>query len=168
MASLAHPKLAPKRADLERALVGTLRDTARFLARQHLEHWRELDARIGTFDAEIARVLADSDELIERLDAVPGIGRRTAEIIVTEIGPTVERFPTARHLAAWAGLRTGNRKSAGKHKRARTRRGNAWLNAGLTEAAWAAVRCKDGYLAGAVWPPGGTPRAEARDRGGRA
>lgn len=146
MANLAHPKLAPKRADLERALMGTLRDTARFLVRQHLEHWRELDARIGTFDAEIARVLADSDELIERLDAVPGIGRRTAEIIVTEIGPTVERFPTARHLAAWAGVAPGNRESAGKHKRARTRRGNAWLKAGLTEAAWAAVRCKDGYL----------------------
>jgi transposase len=146
IANLAHPKLAPKRADLERALLGTLSETARFLVRQHLEHWRELDARIEAFDTEIAAVLGDTGPLLERLDAVPGIGRRTAEIIVTEIGSTVERFPTPRHLAAWAGVAPGNRESAGKRQRARTRRGNAWLKAGLTEAAWAAARCKEGYL----------------------
>jgi transposase len=143
---LAHPKLATKRADLERALVAPLSPLARFLVAQHLDHWRELEARIGTFDTAIAQALADETELIERLDAVPGIGRRTAEIIVTEIGSSVERFPTARHLAAWAGVAPGNRESAGKQKRARTRRGNAWLKSALTEAAWAAVRCKSGYL----------------------
>jgi transposase len=143
---LAHPKLAAKRPELERALAATLSPLSRFLVQQHLAHWRDLDARIATFDEQIATVLADHAELLERLDAVPGIGRRTAEIIVTEIGPTVERFPTARHLAAWAGVAPGNRESAGKHKRARTRRGNAWLKAALTEAAWAAVRCKTGYL----------------------
>lgn len=143
---LAHPKLAPKRADLERALATTLSPLARFLVQQQLDHWRDLDARITTFDTAIDQALTDETELLERLDAVPGIGRRTAEIIVTEIGPTVERFPTARHLAAWAGVAPGNRESAGKQKRARTRRGNAWLKAALTEAAWAAVRCKTGYL----------------------
>jgi transposase len=143
---LAHPKLAAKRPDLERALAAPLSPLARFLVAQLLAHWRELDARIATFDTAIAEALTDATELIDRLDAVPGIGRRTAEIIVTEIGSTVERFPTARHLAAWAGVAPGNHESAGKHKRARTRRGNAWLKAALTEAAWAAVRCKTGYL----------------------
>lgn len=146
IAGLAHPRLAPKRAELEGALAGTLGATARFLVGQHLAHWRELDTRIAAYDAEIARVLAPHAALRERLDAVPGIGPRTAEIIVAEIGATVDRFPTPRHLSAWAGVAPGNRESAGKRKAARTRRGNRALKAALTEAAWAAVRCKGGYL----------------------
>jgi transposase len=146
LAGLAHPKLQPKRDLLVQALQGRLTRPLRFLAQQHLEHWRELDARIGAFDTEIAELLRPFDDLLARLDAIPGVGRRTAEVIVTEIGSTVEAFPSDRQLAAWAGLSPGNRQSGGRRTPARTRHGNPWLKAALTEAAWGASRCKDGYF----------------------
>jgi transposase len=147
LAGLAHRKLQPKRDLLVQALAGQLTRPLRFLAQQHLDHWRELDARVTAFDAEIAELLRPFDAVIERLDAIPGVGRRTAEIIVVELGGDVAAFPSERHLAAWAGLSPGNRQSGGRRKTARTRHGNPWLKAALTEAAWAAGRCKDGYLA---------------------
>jgi transposase len=146
LAGLAHGRLQPKRDLLVEALRGRLTRALRFLAQQHLDHWRELDARIGAFDAEIAEQLRPFDELLARLDAIPGVGRRTAEVIAAEIGPDVRAFPTDRHLAAWAGVSPGNRQSGGRRKAARTRHGNPWLKGALTEAAWAASRCKDGYL----------------------
>ena len=67
-------------------------------------------------------------------------------MILTEIGADVEAFPSDRHLAAWAGVSPGNRQSGGRRETARTRHGNPWLKGALTEAAWAASRCKSGYL----------------------
>jgi transposase len=146
LAGLAHGKLRPKRDLLVQALAGRLTRPLRCLAQQHLAHWRELDARLAAFDAEIAAQLRPCDALVERLDAIPGVGRRTAEVILTELGTDVTAFPTERHLAAWAGVSPGNRQSGGRRKAARTRRGNPWLKAALVEAAWAASRCKTGYL----------------------
>jgi transposase len=146
LAGLARGRLRPKRDLLAQALAGRLTRPLRFLAQQHLDHWRELDARVAAFDAEIAELLRPFDALIERLDAIPGVGRRTAEVILSEIGTDVAAFPSERHLAAWAGLSPGNRQSGGRRKAARTRHGNPWLKAALVEAAWAASRCKDGYL----------------------
>lgn len=147
LVGLAHRKLQPKRELLVEALAGRLTRPLRFLARQHLDHWRELDARVTAFDAEIADLLRPFDRLVERLDAIPGVGRRTAEVILSEIGTDVAAFPSERHLAAWAGVSPGNRQSGGRRKHARTRHGNPWLKGALTEAAWAAARCKHGYLA---------------------
>ena len=146
LAGLAHGKLRPKRDLLVQALAGRLSRPLRFLAQQHLDHWRELDARIRAFDTEIADLLRPFDAIVARLDAIPGVGRRTAEVILAEIGADVTAFPSERHLAAWAGLSPGNRQSGGRRRAARTRHGNPWLKAALTEAAWAASRCKDGYL----------------------
>ena len=146
LADLAHPRLQPKRERLLEALRGRLSRPLRFLVRQHLDHWRELDARIGAFDAEVAELLRPFEALLARLDAVPGVGRRTAEAILAEVGPDVRTFPSARHLAAWAGLSPGNRQSGGRRRAARARKGNPWLKAALTEAAWAAGRCRRGYL----------------------
>lgn len=147
LAGLAHRKLRPKHDLLVQALAGRLSRPLRFLAQQHLDHWRELDARVTAFDVEIAELLRPFDRLVERLDAIPGVGRRTAEIILSEIGTDVAAFPSERHLAAWAGLSPGNRQSGGRRRYARTRHGNPWLKGALTEAAWAAARCKHGYLA---------------------
>lgn len=146
LAGLAHRKLHPKHDLLVQALAGRLTRPLRFLAQQHLDHWREIDARVTAFDTEIAELLRPFDHLVARLDAIPGVGRRTAEIILAEIGTDVAAFPSERHLAAWAGVSPGNRQSGGRRKAARTRHGNPWLKAALTEAAWAAGRCKDGYL----------------------
>lgn len=146
LVGLAHGRLQPKRERLIQALQGQLTRPLRFLAQQHLDHWRELDARVAAFDAEIAEQLRPFDELVTRLDAIPGVGRRTAEVLLAEIGTDVAAFPTDRHLAAWAGVSPGNRQSGGRRKIARTRQGNPWLKGALTEAAWAAARTKTGYL----------------------
>lgn len=146
LVGLAHARLQPKRDLLVQSLQGPLTRPLRFLAQQHPDHWRELDARISAFDAEIAEQSRPFEALLTRLDAIPGVGRRTAAVILTEIGPDVHAFPSARHLAAWAGLSPGNRQSGGRRKAARTRHGNPGLKAALTEAAWAASRCRQGYL----------------------
>ncbi len=147
LADLAHWRVQKKRADLEQAVVGDLTGPLRFLVVQHLEHWRELDRRIAAYDREVAEQLCPFAAVIERLEAIPGVGVRTAQVILAELGGDLSRFPSPRHLAAWAGVSPGNRESGGKRRVARTRHGNPWLKAALTEAAWAAGRCKEGYLA---------------------
>ena len=84
--------------------------------------------------------------MLDRLDTIPGVGRRTAEIIVAEVGPDVRRFPSAGHLASWAGLCPGQDESAGKRRSGKTRKGNRWLRGALVEAAHSATRTKT-YLA---------------------
>jgi transposase len=87
----------------------------------------------------------------DRIDTIPGIARRNAEIIVAEIGVDMTRFPTPAHLASWAGLCPGNNESAGRHRSTATRHGSPWLTSALVEAAWSAVRTKDCYLAVRFW-----------------
>ena len=98
-------------------------------------------------DDQIDRLMIPFVETRDRLDTIPGIGKRNAEIIVAEIGIDMTQFPTPAHLASWAGLCPGNNESAGKHKSTATRSGNPWLTSALVEAAWSAVRTKDCYLA---------------------
>ena len=87
------------------------------------------------------------DEAIALLDTIPGIGRHVAEALLAELGADLSRFPTAQHLASWAGMCPGNHESAGKRKGGRTRKGNPWLRALLVQAAHAAARKKGTYLA---------------------
>ncbi len=86
------------------------------------------------------------DPLLQRLDAIPGVNRVTIENVLAEIGVQMDRFPTAEHLASWAGLCPGNEESAGERKRRRTTKGNVWSRRALCEAAWAAGRSKDTYF----------------------
>ena len=86
------------------------------------------------------------EEALVLLDTIPGMGRRVAEIIVAEVGVDRRRFPSAAHLAAWAGLALGNNESAGKRRPAATRKGSPWLRAALVEAAQAAGRTKSTYV----------------------
>jgi transposase len=77
-----------------------------------------------------------------RLDTIPGVDRRTAEVLVAEIGTAMEQFPSAAHLASWAGMCPGNHESAGKRTSGKTRRGSKWLRRALIEAAHGAARTK--------------------------
>ena len=81
-----------------------------------------------------------------RLDGIPGVGRRTAEVLLAEIGTDMARFPSAAQLSSWAGMCPGNEESAGKRLSGKTRKGNSWLRVALIEAAQAAARKKDSYL----------------------
>lgn len=146
LADLAHWRLQKKRDSLERAVVGKLSENSRFLVRQHLQHWRELDHRIEEFDQQIEGVTRPFEAQLHQIQSIPGVSRRIAEVIVAEVGVDMSRFPSERHLSAWAGMCPANRESAGRRKPAGSRHGSPWLKAALTEAAWAAGRCRSGYL----------------------
>lgn len=118
----------------------------RFLLTQQLVHIDALDVLIAEVSAQVAERLVPFAAQIEVLDTIPGIGRWSAEVILAEIGPDMTRFPTAGHLASWAGMCPGHDESAGKRRSGRTRKGSPWLRVTLTEAAYAAGRTKDTAL----------------------
>jgi transposase len=140
LADLARGRLREKRPQLERALAGQFRPHQQFLVAQQLAHIDALDAQIEAVSVEIARRLRPFAAELDRLDTIPGIARRAAEIILAELGADLQRFGTAAHLASWAGLCPGNHESAGKRTSGKTRRGNPWLRSLLVEAAHAAGR----------------------------
>jgi transposase len=146
LAELAKGRLRAKIPALEQALCGRVREHHRFMWREVLEHIDALNTRLLTLNERIRALTAPYERIIERLAAIPGVDRYTAEIILAEIGPNVTAFPTAKHLASWACLCPGNNLSAGKRRSGKTRRGNNWLRTALVEAAWAASRTKDTYL----------------------
>ena len=132
---------------MERALAGRVGWRQRFLIAQQLAHVDFLDASVEQVSAEVAERVRPDEEAIERLDAIPGVGRRVAEALVAEIGTDMGRFPSAHHLASWAGMCPGNHERAGKRQSGKTRKGSPWLRALLVQAAHAAARTKDTYLA---------------------
>jgi transposase len=148
LADLAVGQLRRKLPELEQALTGRMSAHQRFMLAQHLTLINALDAHISTVGGEIAERLRPFEAELTILDSIPGIGRWSAEVILAEIGTDMERFPTAGHLASWAGMCPGHDESAGKRRSGRTRNGSPWLRVTLTEAAYAAGRGKDPYLAG--------------------
>jgi transposase len=147
LARLARGLLRKKLPQLEQALTADVGRHQRFLLAQHLAHIDFLEAAIAQVGAEVARRLRPLDEAIARLDAIPGIGREAAEALLAELGGGVARFPTAKHLASWAGMCPGNRESAGKRQSGATRKGSPWLRGLLVQAAHAAARTRGTYLA---------------------
>lgn len=146
LAELAKGKLRKKRAELERALSGRVSDHHRLLLAVHLEHIDFLDESINRLSQEVSERLLPFEEELERLDTIPGVGRRTAEIFAAEVGFDMTHWPTSGHLASWAAMCPGNHESAGRSKGGRTRKGNPWLRRALVEAACAAGRKNGSYL----------------------
>jgi transposase len=140
VAELAKGTLRHKIPELAAALEGKIRDHHRFMWRELLYHLDELNLRIAAINERIAELSAPHEQIIERLDAIPGINRWTAEVLLAEIGPDVSAFPDAQHLASWACLCPGNNISANKRRSGKTRYGQNWLRPALVEAAWAAAR----------------------------
>jgi transposase len=146
LAELARGRLRGKLPALRAALGGRFRTHHAFLVGQLLRHLDYLDEAIGTLSTEIEGRLGPFSEPLSRLDSIPGINRRTAEVIIAEVGVDMSAFPTAAHLASWAALCPGNNESAGKHKSGKTRKGNRWLRTALIEAAAGASRAKNSAL----------------------
>jgi len=142
MAELARGRMRSKREALEKALRGRMSDHHRMLIALHLEHIDLLDEQIERLSAEIAARLRPYEAELVRLETIPGVGRHIAEILAAEMGLEMERFPSAGHLASWAGMCPGNYESAGRRKKGTARKGNKALRRALNEAAQAAARTK--------------------------
>jgi transposase len=146
LSELALGKLRAKRELVEQALTGRLKPHHRFLISEHLVHIETLEEAIERVSHEIAERMRPFEQLLKRLETIIGIKRRLAEVILAEIGTDMSRFPSARHLASWAGMCPGNRQSAGKRLGGKTRKGSPWLRTALIEAAHAAAHSKNTYL----------------------
>lgn len=146
LADLARGKLRAKLPALRQALAGRFRPHHAFLVGQLLAHVDYLDEAITTVSTEIEARLVPFVPQLTQLDTIHGVARRTAEVVIAELGVDMSHFPSDRHLASWAGLCPGNHESAGKHKSGKTRKGNRWLRMALIEAATAAIRTKESAL----------------------
>lgn len=149
LAGLALGKLRSKISQLQLALEGRIRDHHRFLLGSLLREYRFLEAEIQALDTRLQHLGAQHQELanaVERWITVPGVERVAAWTLVAEIGPDMTAFPSAAHLASWAGLCPGNHESAGKRLSGKSRNGSPWLRRMACQSAWAAVRTKNCYL----------------------
>jgi transposase len=152
LAEHARGRLRRKLAELQEALVGRVTDHHRFLLRLLLDDLTSREERIAGLSERIATVMLPAMvEAIERLRTIPGIQQSAAEAIVAEIGSDMAVFPSAGHLASWAGLCSGNHESAGKRQSGRTTKGNRWLREMLVQCAWAASHTKQTYLSAQFW-----------------
>lgn len=152
MSEYARGRLRSKKAQLRLALEGRLSEVQRWVLIEHLDRYEELEAAISKAESKIEEVIAGSEdpflsEAVELLDTIPGVGKRVAEIIVSEMGVNMEQFPTAEHLSSWAGMCPGNNESAGKRRSGKTTKGSKYLRAALVQAGWAARKKKGCYLA---------------------
>jgi transposase len=147
LADLARGRMRKKVPELEQALGGRFGPHQRFLVAQHLAPIDNLDATSEQVSAEIAKRLLPYEAELRRLQTIPGVGRRTAEIIIAELGVSLARFPTARHAGA-RGLECvkANQESAGKRYTGKTRTGDPWLREALVEAALCASHTKETSL----------------------
>jgi len=147
LSELARGKLRKKIPALKEALVGRFDGQHALIVSAILAHLDFLDGQIELLSAEIEAQLTPLHAAVELLSTIPGVKQRTAEVIIAEIGVDMSRFPSERHLASWAGQCPGNDQSAGKRRSGKTRHGSKWLDSALTEAANAAVRSNNAYLA---------------------
>jgi len=151
LAELAQGKLKSKKAELRRALEGCLTPVQRWVLTELLTRVEELEAALTRVETRIGEEVAACPdpfvpEAVELLESIPGVGKRTAQTIGAEIGVEMSRFPSAKHLASWAGVCPGNHESAGKRKSGHPTKGNKSVRTILVEAAWAATHAKGTFL----------------------
>jgi transposase len=148
MANLARYRLRSKIPQLTAALEGLVNEHHRFMLKMLLEQIEHMEGQVSKLDERIEAVMGPLEQkAVQTLDEIPGLDRRAAQNVIAEIGTDMSRFPSAGHLAAWAGLCPGNNQSAGKRRSGRMMEGNRWLKGTLNQCAWAASRKKDSYFA---------------------
>ena len=147
LAEMAKGRMRKKIPQLHDALAGRFNEHHALLCAAMLARIDQADATVDSLTDRIDELLDPYEAAVSLLVTIPGVARRTAQVILAEIGADMSRFPTAGHLASWAGMCPGNNESAGKHRSGHTRHGSKWLRKALIEAGQAAARTKDTYLA---------------------
>ena len=159
LAELAKGRMRKKIPALHQALRGRFKEHHALMADMALDHAEYLDRAIERIDAEIDALFAAAvsetgvpfGEARRRLTTIPGVGERAAEAVIAEIGADMGRFPTAGHLASWAGLCPGTNITGGKRRSGATRTGDRWLGEILNQCAWSAARSRNTYLSAQFW-----------------
>jgi len=147
LADLAKGKMRKKIPALREALIGRFDTEHALIVSQILAHIDFLDEAVDRLSVEINERIGPFARQRDLLMTIPGVKQRAAEVLIAEIGVDMSVFPTPKHLASWAKVCPGNDESAGKRRSGKTGKGNKWLRATLTEAANAATRTKNSYLA---------------------
>lgn len=152
MSRLARRTLKRKQPELKRSLEGRLSEAQRWILRELLEQYEQIEAALRRVEARIKQEVEQAAdpfvaEAVELLDTIPGVAWVVALTIISEIGVEMGQFPSDKHLASWAGMCPGNNESGGKRKRGKTTKGSRYLRAALVQAAWAASHQKGTYLA---------------------
>jgi transposase len=143
LADLARGRLRAKIPDLRLALDGRLQPHQSFLLQQILAHIDFLDESIEQFEGEIQQRLIPFKEEVSVLESLPVVLQVGAAVVIAEIGTDMSRFPSAKHLASWAGVCPGNKVSGGKRLSGKTTKGNRYLRSVLCQLAWVIARSKE-------------------------
>ena len=146
LAALARGSLIPKVRQLAEALRGRFNAHHAFLLGQMLTQVDQLAVLVAACDTRILEVARPLEPEIQLLQTIVAVGRRSAEVMVSEIGVDMSRFATSGHLASWARICPGTHESAGKRRSTGTGTGNNWLRTTLLESAWAASHARKSYL----------------------
>lgn len=143
---LVHGRVKASREDIKEALTGYVTEHHRFMLRTILSNIKKIESTIMEIEQQIAKMTEPYKEIIELLETIPGVAHGGAIGIIAEIGLDMDKFPTHKHLASWAGVCPGSNETAGKNKSGRITYGNKYLRSLLVEQGWAASRTKNTYL----------------------
>ena len=146
VSKLVHGRMRPKLEQIVASIEGITTPLQRKLLAQIIDHIDDLNRRIGELDKLVQEYMAEYEAAIEAIDEIPGIARRSAEVILAEIGLDMGRFPSAAHLCSWAGVCPGKYQSAGRRKHGKTTKGNKALKTILTQCAKSAKTVKSSYF----------------------
>ena len=143
---LVTTRVHAKLEDIVKAMNGIITPFQKIMMKEVIKHIDELTKRIEEMDELIDEYMKEYEKNKKKLKKIPGLGKRSSEIILAEIGQDMKRFPTAGHISSWAGVCPGNNESAGKRRSGKTRKGNKILKSTLVECAQSAVRRKDTFF----------------------
>ena len=150
LAGLAKGRLRAKIPELVRALDGRFEQHHAQMLRLPLDHIDHLDAAVATIDEQVDEIMVPFADVRARLQTIPGLGQKVADVIIAETGGDIDRFLDAAHLASWAGVCPGNNESAGKRLSGRTRKADVCCGR-TRRGRRSAARTKDTYLSAQFW-----------------